>query len=664
MENHRAFLEQMAAWLARRNVPVAVQQQVVPVPRWWLFALAFLTGALWVIVLMHGTSALVASGIFWIHWMLYGIPSPTTFGLWKLCGVLAGFALLLSPMQSWLEKLVSGRWCQWNPGQLEVGALEGGIDRRAAPFGGAGRAVLKTEGPAILLEPGKRRHRIVPSQVTHLERRNLNPKLKNRLLVRYFGRLIFLSWSGEDGHQRSVFLKVLDGLVSGRNGRREQHLFEALQNWRREGKELDLSLSATQPTRLGPLLAAVFIAVCLLAVGLHNYLIGHYVRTGRLTPPARVQPAFPPCPDWYLYAVEAVPPGPLLGSTDEWGDDARFESWIYDPQTRRWRYPQAMVTTYAIPSQPGGVTHILQYDYFLLNAMRFSFEDHGRTPWPPQVISLQTGLGRDLTSLPRFSADHTAAALYKDEKVFYAVPLTDSPHKVPGSATVKMVCDIGWVDARRDVRYPLGQFVLEKAAKSFSIYSPPPAVFFPGGRFVLFGQTVVDLETGARREAVFPTPGKMGYAPFSANGVFPMGNRLRIRILQSGWPKILTEVLEVDPVLARVEIIDQLPLGASLLSADGDRWLIGQFVPSPGQPLPPPIKLAAGPSLPGLIPGKTIYALYHHDSRTSLTLFEKPTAPSLSYHLMAGRPELFVWSQKDGISIEPIERKQTKKLPN
>jgi hypothetical protein len=298
--------------------------------------------------------------------------------------------------------------------------------------------------------------------------------------------------------------------------------------------------------------------------------------------------------------------------------------------------------------------------------MRFSFfEDRDRTFWPPQVFSLQTGLGRDLTSLPRFSVDRTAAALYKDEKVFYAVPLTESAVAVPGSVTAKMAYDIGWVDARRDVRHPLGQFVLERAAESFSIYTPPPAVFFPGGRFVLFGQTVVDLETAAQRAAVFPTVGKkMGYAPFSANDVFLMGNRLRIRILQSGWPKILTEVLEVDPVSARVEIIDQLPLGASLLSADGDRWLLGQFVPSPGQPLPPPIKLAAGPSLPGLIPGKTIYALYHHDSRTSLTLFEKPTAPSLSYHLMAGRPELFVWSQKDGISIEPIERKQSKKLPN
>jgi len=658
MEHQRAFLEQMAAWLVRRNVPVAVHQQVVPVPRWWWFALSFLAGALWVIVLIHGTSALVASGFFWIYWVFYGIPTPIAFLIWKVCGALAAFAILLSPVQSWLERLVTSRWWRLNRAQLDVLALDGGIDRRAA-LGGAGRAVLKTEGPAILLKAGKHQHRIAPSQVTHLERRNVNPKLKNRLLVRYFGRLVFLSWSGKDGHPQSVFLKVVSGFIMPiRNRRREKRLFEALQNWRQESKELDLSLPAIQPKRFGPLWAAAFVAACLLAFGLHNYLIGHYVRTGHLTPPARVQPAFSPCPLWYLYAVEAVPSGPLLGSTDR---DTRFESWIYDPQTRRWRYPKVMMLMYYGPlSQPGGVTHFLQRDYFPLITMRFSFpENHDKAFWPTQIISLQTGLGRDLTSLPRGGA----VALYKDEKVFYAVSLTDSPPKVPGSATVKITYDIGWVDARRDARHPLGQFALEQAAESFSIYSPPPAVFFPGGRFVLFGQTIVDLETGTRREAVFPTPGKMGYAPFRANDVFPMEDCLRIRILQSGWPKILTEVLEVDPVSARVEIIDQFPLGVSLLSADGDRWLLGQFVPSASPPTQTPSNPRPG-FWPKAIPGKTIYTLYHHDSRTSETLFEEPNAPSLSYHLMAGRPELFVWSPKDGISVEPIERKQSKKLPN
>jgi hypothetical protein len=609
--------------------------------------------------LTYGTSALVASGFFWIYWVFYGIPTPIAFLIWKVCGALAAFAILLSPVQSWLERLVTSRWWRLNRAQLDVLALDGGIDRRAA-LGGAGRAVLKTEGPAILLKAGKHQHRMLPSQVTHLERRNVNPKLKNRLLERYFGRLIFLSWSGEDGHQRSVFLKVVDGLVSGRYRRREKRLFEALENWWREGKEPDLSMPAIQPKRLGPLLAAAFMAVCLLAYGLHDYLVGRYVRTGRLIPLARIQPAFPPYPEWYLYAVEAVPSGPLLGGISQ---NTRFESWVYDPQAQRWRYPKAMMPTNATLSQPGGVTHVLQHNYFPLSMMQLAYSRrHGETDWPPQIISLQTGQGRDLTSLPRANV----AALYKDEKVFYAVLLENTPVKVLGSVTARITYDIGWVDARRDVRHSLGQLVIERPTiGSFSSYiSSCDAVFFPGGRFVLFGQTIVDLETGSQQEVVFSAADKIGYLRFRANDIFPMGNRLRIRITQSTWPNTLVKVLEVDSVSARVEIIDQLPPDVNLLSADGDRWLLAHFVPSPGQPPPPPVRLAAGPSLPGPIPGKTIYALYHHDSRTSQTLFEEPNAPGLSYHLMAGRPELFAWSPKDGISIEPIEMKQSKKPPN
>ena len=102
---------------------------------------------------------------------------------------------------------------------------------------------------------------------------------------------------------------------------------------------------------------------------------------------------------------------------------------------------------------------------------------------------------------------------------------------------------------------------------------PEEMVFFPGGRHVLWGGHVLDLEKGTLRSVEFVGERPGPYLTVR-NSAFIFGHRHRWAQdsdPQSTWKA----VWETDPETGPAKRIAILPEDSELISADGDRWLLG-----------------------------------------------------------------------------------------
>ena len=680
--DQRRFLEQLCAWFEARGVPVSTQQRLIPSSQ-LLFLWEIVVYAALTIVCIFGAPAIVAPVSFWVQWLLSGTADIFVLLSYYMAALLLGMVLGLDGMGTWMRELFTGALFRRPLGPDErfpVLIMEESLS--AEIFGmDARRGSLRVEGNALVVETRKGRWRIEPSRVVGIQRAGLDATVQMMSQERFLLRPIKILWEGEDGCLRGLYVASRGGWTVRRNLRLDRQLFQMLETWRRDGGVPGLAQVSLGPRRLGPAMAALFLLLAITAIPVHNRLISDYIRTGKLHPPPWVKPGDYLLPDASLLSVEAVRPGPFLCMEMVHGSVLEMRWWIVARVGGEARpCPPGPLL---VPSQPGDVTHVLQTQYATLELMMLPSGKRRGNQWPPQIISMETGQTRDLLSFPEKGRRDSSAALYKDEKVFYSYRAEDR-----SGAPV----EIGWVDVPKDQYHSLGQIrVPDLGTSTYPGCSTPPPAFFPGGRQVLYSWSVIDLETGENRPVARPAALEPEGLSFWRSDVFSAGNRLRLRVrppsrvtsstLESAMylrtpssavqtTRTTTLVCEIDPVSAKAEVIDSLPTSVTLLSADGNRWLVHEPVPGSRQPArvggesaPPAgeatsssselalVRIAPAPR----IPKEYVLKLYDHDTRTSNTLFVAPGGTY--YRLVAGRAELLVWSAENGLSTKSIEMK-------
>jgi hypothetical protein len=670
--HQRRFLEQLCAWLEARGVPVSTQRRLISSSQ-LLFLWEITVWAALAIVCVFGAPAIVAPVSFWVQWLLWGTASFLIVLGFYFAALALGIVFWLGSMGKWMRELFTGalfRMPLRSDERFPTLIMEESLS--AETFGmDSRRGSLRVEGNALVVETRKDRWRIEPSRVVEIQRAGLDATVVMMSQERFLLRPIKILWEGEDGCLRGLYVASRGGWTVRRNLRLDRQLFQMLETWRRDGGVPALAQLSLGPRRLGAALAAVFLILTIFLIPIHNKLVGDYLRTGKLLMPSWVKPGARLGPVSVLSA-QAIEPGPVL-CADRFRDMLCIpRCWTKDFATGQIR-PFASLS-FPIPSFPDGGPHVLQVDHrFPWELMLLPPGKRGKAPdWPARLYSLETGRGRDIRSFPQEGRWNTSAALYKNERIFYTYR-----KDYQGKSPVEM----GWIDARKDECHPLGQLAgPETQNATFPAgASVLPLAFFPGGHRVLCGWNLVDLESGECRLVSRPAGIEpRGFSLYGAD-VFPAGDRLRLRVrppsrvtsstLESAPPylrlissavqtsRTTTLVCEIDPVTAQAEVIDTLPTSVTLLSADGNRWLVSEQVAGAGSPA-----LGSAGSAPGVLESaesqkRRILKLYNHDTRTSETLFE--ALPGAFYRLVAGRPELLVWSVGGDLSVEPI-RRQTK----
>jgi hypothetical protein len=624
----REFFEDFAGWLALKGVEVEVEKQLIPssVPR-LLGMLALMLGMFVTCFGLPQTA--IVTGAFWYRWATQGSADFWFLYVWGgMLGVVVGWVVLFaSPVGGWLWKLVQGGWRA--PKQLRNSVRVIVEERCAGPWRyQSRRGFLRIEDGQLVLSVGDARWGVQRDRVVEVEQLGFRHGLRLGETGRCWIRPTLLRWRGGGKMMHSLALASDQGWSFARDRRLDRELCLALKGWRDGEAKSGFAEMSPGPRRLAPFLALAFLIVGFAIPLSHRHVFTKYVATGRLLPPASIQPKGQLWP--HAFDVEALSPGPMLldenTGTSLWAmslDHSRM--WVGGPIRRRCRV--LPIDYHCVPSHPGKLTHV-----FCSAEMWSPQSSSGLFPagWfslPPRLVTLETGQMQPIFLVPRGLLTDSIA-LYQDKRIFYARRVVRRQKDSP--------VEIGWIDAEKNIHHPLGE--IDAGEPDYG-----SLVFFPGGRQVLFNWRIIDLDTEERRRVTLPDahPDEERRSWPTEFNSWPAGlpsrDALRVRIRRDKESTFRTvpgtevrlpivirfqeEVWEIDPALARLDVTCRLPENASLLSADGDRWLLSY-----------PHKEEKGPML----------VLYNHDTGSSRTL---PNVQPGWHYLVAGKPLLLTWSE-------------------
>jgi len=629
-------LSEFCMWLSGQGIDLSDHRRLIERSPGRALGLLILEGTFWILTIFL-TLGLVLVAAFWFHWLRFGsldfiFHFPVVFG----AGFLAGMLLVVWPVRGWMWKLVQGNWRRAKSGDAGLRVL---VTDAAAPSSlwraFSQGAVLRLKGGQLEMDVGARRICIARDQVREIKKLSLRDSILdlNTFLGRYQCTPTELAWDDADGNRYAVRLVSTGGGTFRKDRHIDRDLELRLVRWWLEGEEWDLGVLPGSRMLRAPVLAVVFLALGFGIPILHNTFLMRYVRTGRWSPPSWIEPHCQFRPS--VPGVEAVPSGNIaLREYCEGGPKGEmvvlFREWTGNPVDSRPR-PLGVPWTNGVSSFPGPATHAVTSNGLLMGAARVP-PTLRPSPgeFPPQLISFETGRARDLPSLPD-KPTWSRAALYGDKRFFYVKevdtqtstvtrlvpegldwegtqmrPGMMEPAFFPGmniSPTEDTMTSTNLVPVSRTIRIPILEPVWVDLATGESHALPrfPDteedrwALFFPDGRHVLFGWTVIDLESGSQRPVLFPSGGKPPDRLFPGP-FFSFGGNDGIRTLQPGYSTEESDfeegddfaeptarktglpwrVWEVDPETARCEVIDEFPPDTRVAAADGDLWLLAR----------------------------------------------------------------------------------------
>lgn len=529
---------------------------------------------------------LVWAAFFWIQWVMGGA-MILILGVFP-CSLLGTVLAVNGPLRGWVIGLLTGAWREpaLSAGEWRVHIIdEMRVERFIKNCSQGG--LLREERGDLVLSAGGKTWRISLDAISEIKPLRRTSFLQYVLSPTYrlFNRPVRLRWRVvEDGQEvaHSVLLVTRSGWGFGAGLRRDRRLAAALEAWQTGmiGLETSRERSSAGP---GSLVAALFLAMGLLTPWAHNFLIVNWIRMGHWPPRVAVRD-FVPVNSLLIPSIDALTPGTVLCESGRM--DGFFPMLVnVNPYSGHLR----PVTTWAswfdvpvVPSYPGECTHILapsSYAYlgcFLIppKLSLVQLSDPRFAPFVDQVVDVKTGRHKDIHSIPKESNKAVSLAFFRGEKIFYTSWVR---HRYEVGLRYSWIeADIGWIDVEHDQRHPLGQLKIESIGEG-----QLTPVFFPDGRHVLYAWNVIDIDTGTAHPLEPITRPDFLSSCYGLSDTFTSGRCLcqGVTLYDANWlnkpfpRKERKEIWEIDPVTAKRRTI-QLPENTTLVSADGDRWLI------------------------------------------------------------------------------------------